>query len=234
MAMMASHWRPQPCQFLSYHMTPMSPQMLLPAIQPRSMLGQPYQLPLPQQTIQVLRQSRSRHLDHKIKVLQLTQRLQQRSQTEVTMSQLMPPQSFDVPNAQRRNLLWVNSSKCYSCPHRYSCLSRHSFDFMLTLCRSAVTSRLTPCLIDATFKAAGSEKLLNGTAIVTRTPMERFDAISVLFPAAHGTLTDPRSVFPDDWTTPRDILSHMPIIKTCQCYERIVKDDCSECSGGGW
>jgi len=215
-------------------MTPMSPQMLLPAIQALPMLCQPSQLPLPQRTIQVLQQSPSRLLDPKIKVLQLTQRLQQRSQTEVTMAQLMPPQSFDVPSAQRRNLLWVSSSKCNPCPHQCAYLSRHTSDFMLTLLRAAVTSRLTLCLIDATFKAAGPEKLLKGTSIVTRTPMAKFDSISVPFKAAPGTSTVPRSVFPDDWTMRRDISSHMPTIKTCQCYERIVKDDCSECSGGGW
>jgi hypothetical protein len=150
------------------------------------------------------------------------------------MAQLMPPQSFDVPSAQRRNLLWVSSSKCNPYSHQCAYLSRHTSDFMLTFCRPAVTSRLTPCLIDATFKAAGPEELLNGTSIATRTPMAKFDYIFAPFKAAPGTSTGPRSDSPDDWTMQRDILSHMPTIKSCQCYERIVQDDCSECSGGGW
>jgi hypothetical protein len=111
MAMMASRCRPQPRQFLSYHMTPMSLQMSLPAIQPRPILGQPSQLPPPQRTIQALQPLPSRLLVPKAKALQLTQHLQQGSKMVMTMPKRLPHPSFDVPNAQRRNLLWVSSSK---------------------------------------------------------------------------------------------------------------------------
>jgi hypothetical protein len=111
MAMMASHWRPQPHQFLSYHMTQMSIQMPFPATQPRLILGQLSQLQPPQQTTPVLRQSLSHLLDPRVKAMQLTERLEQGSKTMITMSKKLSHPSFDVPIAQRRNLLWVSSSK---------------------------------------------------------------------------------------------------------------------------
>lgn len=205
MAIMASHWRPQPHQLLSYHMTQMSIQMPLPATQPRLILGQLSQLQPPQQTTPVLRQSLSHLLDPRVKAMQLTECLQQGCKTMMTMSKKLSHPSFDVPIAQRRNLLWVSSTG---------------------------TSKLTPYHIGATSKAAVSGKQHYGTSIVTRTHTERFATTFVPLLAAHGTSRGPKSDFPDDWTMRRDISSHMPTTVTCQCYERIVKEDCSECRGG--
>ena len=111
MAMMAPHWRPQPRQYLSYHMTQMSIQMSLPTTQSRPILGQPSQHQLPQQTTPVLRRSLSHLLGPRVKAMQLTERLQEGCKTMMTMSKKLSHPSFDVPIAQRRNLLWVSSSK---------------------------------------------------------------------------------------------------------------------------
>jgi hypothetical protein len=196
MAMMAPHWRPQPRQYLSYHMTQMSIQMSLPTTQPRPILGQPSQLQLPQQTTPVLRQSLSHLLDPKVKAMQLTERLQQGCKTMMTMSKKLSHPSFDVPIAQRRNLLWVNSSKSlFTLPSAFSPLK--VLELLAHVFPLADTSRLTPCLIYATFKAVASGKQHNGTSIVTRTHTERFDYTFAPFPAAHGTSTGPKSAFPE-------------------------------------
>jgi hypothetical protein len=174
MATMASHWRPQPRQLLSSHMTIMFQlQMSLQAIPLRSTLGQPPQLPLAQRTIRVPQQSPSRLPDPKVKALQHTQRLQLGSKTMMTMvfTRRLQHPSFDVPTAQRRNPLWVNST---------------------------ATSRLTLCPTNATSRVAGSAKLHNGTSIVTKTRTGRFAFTFVPLLAAHGTSMETRSAFPDD------------------------------------
>jgi len=114
MATTTSHWRPQPRQFLSSHTTLMSQlQMSLQATQSRPILGQSSQLRLLQPTKLVPRQLASPLLDPKVKAMQRTQRLQGGSKTAVTMVSTQTPQylSFDVPIAQMRNPLWVNSSR---------------------------------------------------------------------------------------------------------------------------
>jgi hypothetical protein len=213
-------------------MTQMSIQMSLPTTQPRPILGQPSQHQLPQQTTPVLRQSLSHLLDPRVKAMQLTERLQQGCKTMMTMSKKLSHPSFNVPIAQRRNLLWVSSSKYSFMSRWWSPFSKPSPNLLLTFHYLAGTSKLTPYHIGATSKAATSGKQHNGTSIVTRTHTERFDYTFAPFPAAHGTSTGLNSAFPDDWTMRRDISSHMPTIMTCQCYERIVKEDCSECRGG--
>jgi hypothetical protein len=103
---------------------------------------------------------------------------------------------------------------------------------MLTFLFPAVTSTLTLSLIDAIFKVATPGRPHSGTSTVTRTHMGRSAGISAPWQDARGVPMEPRVASPDGWTMRRDISSLTTMVKTFQCYERIVKEDCSEYRDG--